>query len=198
MDTTAKKSMSDTTAKKSMSDTTKSKSKGTAKKDSVKSYVSPEWVLRGITLQDSALMRPVFTADAIKKQLDTAHVVYFRTNFEIPGSPQGGKMFVASDGSYDFYLNGAFIGSSLLEKEDPKGDSLEVQDLFPENFVQGKNVFAVVLKDMQSPKEHHGIRIFIEVNEVEDATAAFAEPATPAAEQLKNFLLHRSRVTKNK
>jgi TolA-binding protein len=198
MDTTAKKSMSDTTAKKSMSDTTKSKAKGAAKKDSVKSYVSPEWVLRGITLQDSALMRPVFTADAIKKQLDTAHIVYFRSTFDVTGSPQGGKMFVASDGSYDFYLNGAFIGSSLLEKEDPKGDSLEVQDLFPENFIQGKNVFAVVLKDMQSPKEHHGIRIFLEVNEVEDATAAFAEPAIPAAEQLKNFLLHRSRVTKNK
>ena len=148
-----------------------------------------------ITLQDSSI-RPVFTQDAIQKQLDTAHVVYFRTTFNISGSPQGGKMYVASDGSYDFYINGAFIGSSLLEKEDPKGDSLEVQDLFPENFVQGKNTFALALKDILSPKEHHGIRILLEVNEVEDATAAFAEPAMPAADELKKDLLRRSRVMK--
>ncbi len=168
-----------------------------AKKDSVKSFMSHTYMLRTVTLQDSSV-RPVFSKEAIQKQLDTAHVVYFRTSFDISGSPQSGKMYVAADGSYDFYLNGAFVGSSLMEKEDTKGDSLEEQDLLPENFIQGKNVLAVVLKDIESPKEHHGIRLLLEVVEVEDATAAFADPAMPAGDQLKDIMLRRTRVIRNK
>ena len=148
-------------------------------------------------LQDSS-SKPVYTQDMIKKQLDTATVVYFRKTFTIAGNPQEGKLFIAADGSYDFYLNGVFIGSGLQEKPDVKGDSLDVQYLLQENFVQGTNVLAIALKDIETPKEHHGIRLFMEVSEVEDIAAQFADPPLPPNEQLKESLFRRGRVIRSR
>lgn len=155
--------------------------------------IAEAWIV-----QDTSAAKPVYTQEAIKKQLDTAKIVYFRKSFNIGGNPQGGKMYVAADGGYDFYMNGGFIGSSLQEKPDIKGDSLDVHDLFQENFVQGKNVLAIVLKDIETPKEHYGIRVFLEVNEVEDITAQFADPALPSNEQLKESLFRRGRVIRSR
>jgi TolA-binding protein len=155
-------------------------------------FLADSWVV-----QDTSA-RPVYTQEAIKKQLDTAKVVYFRKTFTIAGNPQGGRLYVAADGGYDFYMNGSFIGSSLQENPDIKGDSLDVHDLFPENFVQGKNILAVAIRDIDTPKEHYGIRLFLEVTEVEDITAQFADPPLPPNEQLKESLFRRGRVIQSR
>lgn len=165
--------------------------------DSTQSFYNKARLAMAYVVQDSSV-RKVYSDIEIQKILDTSRVVYFRTKFNIAGSPQGGKLYVASDGYYEFYMNGGFIGTALAEKEDAKGDSLEITDLFPENFIQGNNVLAFVLKDMESSKEHHGVRILLEVTEVEDATAEFAEPALPRNEVLKNMLFLRGRVVKAK
>ncbi|MCB0834190.1 MAG: hypothetical protein KDC45_12065, partial [Bacteroidetes bacterium] len=125
-------------------------------------------------------------------------VVYIRKTFNVVGSPQGGRMFIAADGGYEFYLNGAFVGTHLGEERDDRGDTVDVHDLFPENFVQGKNVLAIALRDFVTPKEHYGIRILLRVFEVEDITAQFAEPPLPATEQLKPTLFRRGRVVKGR
>jgi hypothetical protein len=134
----------------------------------------------------------------IKKQLDTAKVVYFRKTFTIAGNPQEGKMFIAADGGYDFYLNGVLIGSQQQENPDVKGDSLDLHYLLQENFVQGANILAIASKDIETPKEHYGIRLFLEVNEVEDITAQFADPPLPPNDQLKESLFRRGRVVRSR
>ncbi|KAA0224034.1 hypothetical protein EDM76_13310, partial [bacterium] len=55
-----------------------------------KSYLTGQGsVLASWMVQDTTA-KPVYTQDAIKKQLDTAKVVYFRKTFNITGNPQGG------------------------------------------------------------------------------------------------------------
>lgn len=165
---------------------------------STKSYISNSRSLSEAWVIQDTSVKPVYTQDAIKKFMDTAKVVYFRKNFTIAGNPQGGRMYIAADGGYDFYLNGVLIGSSLQEKPDSKGDSLDIHDLFPENFVQGRNILAVALRDNETPKEHYGIRLFLEVNEVEDIAAQFADPPLPPNEQLKESLFRRGRVIRSR
>jgi hypothetical protein len=143
-------------------------------------------------VQDTSV-RPVYSQIEMQKILDTLKTVHFRFKFDIAGSPQPGRVYFAGDGFFEFYLNGAYIGSALAEEEDERGDSLEVTDLFAENFVQGRNVLAVVLRD-GSPQQRHGLRALLVVNEVEDATAEFAEPPMPKGDILKEALYRRGRV----
>lgn len=179
--------ISDTTATESTTDTTQTQS-----------YLADARLIGDVWVVQDTSIRPVYTQDMIKKQLDTAKIVYFRKTFNIAGNPQGGRLYIAVDGGYDFYMNGSFIGSSLQENPDIKGDSLDVHDLFPENFVQGKNTLAIALKDVDTPAEHYGIRLFLEVTEVEDITAQFADPPLPPNEQLKESLFRRGRVIQSR
>lgn len=162
--------------------------------EGVESYFTRlELVRRVAAIQDTSA-RPIYSQIEMQRILDTSKTVHYRTKFDIVGSPLGGRIAVAADGYYEFYLNGAYIGAAMAEQEDTKGDSLEVTDLFPENFVQGRNVLAIVLKDQESPQQHHGIRVLLEVNEIEDASAEFAEPPLPKGDSLRDILYRRGRV----
>lgn len=165
--------------------------------DSTQSYRRLSTKYLTWSLQDTTAKR-FFSENEARTIRDTSRTLFLRTYFDIAGSPQGGRLWVAADGYYEFYLNGAFIGTALAEEEDTRGDSLEVTDLFPENFVQGRNVLGFELRDTKSPKEHHGIRILLEFTEVEDATAAFSAPALPAQDELKKKLYGRGRVSGSK
>lgn len=166
-----------------------------ATEENVESYYVNGVRLSGFTMIADTVARRIFTQDEIKRQLDTAKTVYFRFKFDIPGVPQSGKVYVACDGYYEFYINGVFMGSTQAEPEDTKGDSLELTELFSENFAQGKNVLAILVRDNVSRKEHYGIRVVMTVTEVEDATAEFAEPPLPKGDALKNALYRRGRVS---
>ncbi len=143
-------------------------------------------------VQDTSA-KPVYTQDQIKKQLDTSNTVYFRTSFDVVGSAQSGKLYIAIDGNYEFYLNGVFVGTALAEVEDEKGDSLEISELALENFVQGSNVLAIKVVD-GSPKARFGLRALLEVVEIEDPTAGIKEPALPSRDELRSILLRRGRI----
>ncbi len=185
----------DTTSKSVPKDTASVVPKDSASIDEVESYY-----YKGIrfsdfqVIQDTSFQRRIFTQDEIKRQLDTAKIVYFRFNFNIPGIPQSGKVYIACDGYYEFYLNGVFINTSTAEPEDSRGDSLEITDLFAENLMQGRNIFAIAVRDNESRKDHHGIRIYLQATEVEDATAEFAEPPLPERKSLQKALVRRGRV----
>ncbi len=165
--------------------------------DSTQAYVMALTKYHSWVLQDTTLRRLYSEIDA-QKIRDTSRTLYLRQYFDIVGSPQGGRIYIAADGYYEFYINGSFIGTALAEQEDTRGDSLEITDLFPENFTQGRNVLAVELRDFKTPKEHHGIRIVLEVTEVEDATAEFATPSLPKDEELKKTLYGRGRIISRK
>ncbi len=166
----------------------------TMKLEDVESYFGRLELTRRLAVVQDSAVRPVYSQIEMQKILDTSKTGHFRMKFDVVGSPQGGRISVAADGYYEFYLNGAYIGAALAEQEDTRGDSLEITDLFPENFVQGLNVLAIVLKDQESPQQHHGLRVFLEVNEVEDASAAFAEPPLPKGDGLRDILYRRGRV----
>ncbi|MBL7958907.1 tetratricopeptide repeat protein [bacterium] len=162
------------------------------------SYIRGARLIGGTWVLQDTSVKPVYTQDMIKRQLDTAKIVYFRKSFNIAGNPQEGKMYIAADGEYDFYLNGVLIGSQQQENPDVKGDSLDLHYLLQENFVQGTNILAIVSKDLETPKEHYGIRLFLEVNEVEDITAQFADPPLPPNDQLRELLIRRARVVRSR
>ncbi len=178
---------------------TKTDTAATIKKKSDLEDKVESFYYKGMTISDFQVLQDTFqrrilTQEQIKRQLDTTNIVYFRFKFNIPGVPQSGKVYIACDGYYEFYMNGVFLNTAMAEPEDTKGDSLEITDLFSEHLVQGKNVFAILVRDNASRKEHHGIRIFIQATEVEDATAEFAEPAMPDRKTLQKALVRRGRV----